>query len=115
MKVSCVGVKPAHSGGFLYEIRLLHRDAELSVSLGEAADDGEIWAQWREWARVFGLPALIERNDGVMAWNQEPAYATPKTSQRRSKKRRPAFIRRRFTRVGCAEVVHHEREIIART
>jgi hypothetical protein len=111
----CVALKPARSGGFLYEIRLAHRDAELSVSLAEAADDSEIWADWRSWARFFGLPALIERNDGLVDW----AKASGTTNQswltaRRVKKRRPGFIARRFTPAGAPGVVHREPEIIAR-
>ena len=111
----CVALKPTHSGGFFYEIRLAHRDAELSVSLAEAADDREIWADWRSWARFFGLPALIERNDGLVDWAKHPGTTSESwLSARRVKKRRPGFIARRFTPAGAPSAVHREPEIIAR-
>jgi hypothetical protein len=49
---------------FHYEIRLAHRDPDLSVTLQEASDDSEIQAEWRLWARFLGLPALVEREEG---------------------------------------------------
>jgi len=50
--------------GFHYEIRLVHRDPDLCVTLLEATDDSEIQAEWRLWARFLGLPTLVEREEG---------------------------------------------------
>jgi hypothetical protein len=49
---------------FHYEVRLVHRDPDLSVTLLEASDDSEIQAEWRLWARFLGLPTLVEREEG---------------------------------------------------
>ncbi len=50
--------------GFLYEIRLIHTDPDLCVALAQADDDLDVQAEWRLWARVLGLPALVERFEG---------------------------------------------------
>ena len=88
---------------FHYEIRLAHRDPDLSVTLHEANDDSEIRAEWRLWARFLGLPALVEREEGCT----EPDSAhlgevavTPTRARRRGKtitSRRPRFLTRRKT------------------
>ena len=111
----CVALKPTHSGGVGYEIRLAHRDADLSVPLAEAADDLDIWADWKSWARFFGLPALVERTDGMVRPGEarDGAAAGPVPAKRRSRRRRPAFITRRYTRQGAAAVVYRKAEIIA--
>ena len=90
-------------GIFHYEIRLAHRDPDLSVTLHEANDDSEIRAEWRLWARFLGLPALVEREEGCT----EPDSAhlgevavTPTRARRRGKtitSRRPRFLTRRKT------------------
>lgn len=121
----CVGLRRAHTGGVTYELRLAHRDAELSVSLAEAPDDREIWADWQSWARFFGLPTLIERNEGLVEWGHAPrgvaardASASPAASlpasRRRRKRRHAAFIDRRRGSSGVPGAIHREAEIIAR-
>jgi hypothetical protein len=57
-------VVSARDDGFTYEIRLIHADPDLCVALSRADDDLEIQAEWRLWARVLGLPALVERVEG---------------------------------------------------
>lgn len=112
----CVALRPTGSGEVGYEIRLAHRDADLSVSLAQAADDLDIWADWRSWARFFGLPALVERSDGMEApgpARDGAAVASAVPAKRRSRRRRPAFITRRYTRPGAAAVVYRKAEIIA--
>ena len=64
----CVGVRAGENGGFVYDLRLAHRDPDLSVLLTETVDESLIWAEWRQAAGYFGLPALIERNDGLEVW-----------------------------------------------
>ena len=89
-------------GIFHYEIRLAHRDPDLSVTLHEANDDSEITAEWRLWARFLGLPTLVEREDG----RAEPeraelgdASALRAKPRRRgaAMSRRPRFLTRRKT------------------
>jgi hypothetical protein len=88
---------------FHYEIRLAHRDPDLSVTLQEADDDSEIQADWRLWAKFLGVPALVEREGG----RAEPdgahmgAVALADTLARRRGKtisgRRARFLVRRKT------------------
>ncbi|MGO4872015.1 MAG: DUF6101 family protein [Roseiarcus sp.] len=54
----------ARADGFSYEIRLVHADPDLCVALAEANDDWDVHAEWRLWARVLRLPALVERVEG---------------------------------------------------
>jgi hypothetical protein len=96
-------LKALQDGSFHYEIRLAHRDPDLSVTLHEASDDSEVRAEWRLWARFLGLPALVEREEGCA----EPESAhlgevavTPAQARRRGKtitSRRPRFLTRRKT------------------
>ena len=93
----CVALKAGSSGAVaLSRSGSAHSDAELSVPLAEAADDSEIWADWRSWARFFSLPALVERNDGLAVWGRNPGLAALRRSG--ASKRRPcrAFLARRF-------------------
>jgi len=86
---------------FSYEVRLVHADPDLSVALAETSDDSDIQAEWRLWARVLGLPALVERAEGC----DEPDQALlgrvairPSAPRRRGKtilSRRPRFLARR--------------------
>ena len=48
-------------GRFHYEVKLLHRDPDLSVPLAEGEDVAAAEAQWREWVGFLGLPALVGR------------------------------------------------------
>jgi len=57
-------VAGARDDGFCYEIRLVHADPDLCVALGQADDDWDVQAEWRLWARVLGLPTLVERVEG---------------------------------------------------
>lgn len=52
---------------FHYEVRLTHRDPDLSVVLGEGEDLAAMEAQWREWVAFLRLPALAGRADSVDA------------------------------------------------
>ena len=89
--------------GFHYEIRLVHRDPDLCVTLLEAGDDSEIQAEWRLWARFLGLPTLVEREEGSAVPEQarlgEIAIARVR-ARRRGKtmtSRRARFLTRRKT------------------
>lgn len=108
----CVGVRAAENGGFVYELRLAHRDPDLSVLLDEALDEGRIWAGWRASAGFFGLPALVERNDGPELWGAS-AGATESRERRVRRRHRPGIVARRAVRPEALETVHREDEIIA--
>lgn len=113
-------LRPGGGDRLIYQVRLIHRDHDLSVLLDEAPDDRDIIADWRLWARVLGRPALVEREVGRF----EPASADPASGEefksiarrKRPLKRRPRFLtRRRVGRPTVEPVLHGEREIIART
>ena len=109
----CVGVRAGENGGFVYELRLAHRDPDLSVLLDEAIDETRIWAEWRASAGFFGLPALIERNEGPEVWGGVASGA--ESHDRRPKRRhRPGIVTRRAVRLEALETVYREAEIIAR-
>jgi hypothetical protein len=98
----------ARADGFCYEIRLVHADPDLCVTLAQADDDWDIQAEWRLWARVLRLPALVERVEG----RDEPdrpmlgKVAVRRSAPRRRGKtiaaRRPRFLTRR--KVGRPEL-----------
>ena len=109
----CVAVRATEDGGVLYELRLDHRDPELSVTLAEAREEREIWADWRTCAGYFDLPALVERNDGPELWT---APKCAESHARSSKlRRRPGIVTRRAVRLAALETVYDEAEMIART
>lgn len=111
----CMALEASQSGGFTYQIRLDHRDADLSVPLAEAPDDRDIWAEWHSWARFFGLPALVERNEGAAIWGPNPGLAQARAAaRRRVKRRRPGFMARRAAARGGAVVIHRDQELIGR-
>ena len=114
-------LRPGKGEAMTYQIRLVHADDDLCVLLDEALDDRNIIADWRLWARVLGLPALVERELGAFA----VAEATLDCSnvdtlcdrRLRPNKTRPRFLARRQPgRPIDGEAVYTgEREIIART
>jgi hypothetical protein len=101
-------VVDARDDGFAYEIRLVHADPDLSVALAETSDDSDIQAEWRLWARVLGLPALVERAEGCDEPDEQllgRVAIRPSTPRRRGKtilSRRPRFLARR--RLGRPEL-----------
>jgi hypothetical protein len=107
--------------GIVLKVRLAHRDPELDVVLFQAADDGDVTAEWQYWADYFGLPLLIAELDGSVTqpfptlgalYVGEPR---PRRMPAHIAKRRPRFLtRRRVGRQSDRPVVHCGREIIAR-
>ena len=101
-------VVDARDDGFAYEIRLVHADPDLSVALAETCDDSDIQAEWRLWARVLGLPALVERAEGCDEPDQKllGRVAIRSSEPRRRGKtilsRRPRFLTRR--KLGRSEL-----------
>jgi hypothetical protein len=93
--------------GYTYQLALAHRDGDLTVVLEEAPDNFDIVANWRAWARFFGLPALVERRLGIDELERPMvgAVIANRPSPRRRGKwitaRRPRFLVRR--KVGEAK------------
>jgi hypothetical protein len=88
---------------FHYEVRLVHRDPDLSVVLGEGDDLAAMDAQWREWVAYLGLPALAGRGETLDAPVNLSRAALPclAPNPRRQgdalRSRRPRFRKRRLT------------------
>jgi hypothetical protein len=111
-------VVDARGDGFAYEIRLVHADPDLSVALAETSDDSDIQAEWRLWARVLGLPALVERAEGCDEPDQQllgRVAIRPSAPRRRGKtilSRRPRFLaRRKLGRPGLCVKVEKAEEL----
>lgn len=90
------------AGAAFYRISLWHRDPELAVTLQEAADDRDVVADWRSWARFFRLPELVERAPGRIESAQPTlgAVSLGRGAQLRRRgaalsKRRPRLLMRR--------------------
>ena len=103
-------------------VYLEHRDSALSIELYAAENADDVVAEWRLWARVLGVPALVTGSDGKFS---EPfprlgsvlCRAPAQRRRRRSPlaRRRPRFLTRRRVGAKRAPLVHREREIIARS
>jgi hypothetical protein len=112
-------IASAREDGFSYEIRLVHADPDLCVALAQANDDWDIQAEWRLWARVLGLPALVERVEGrdepdrPMLGKVAVRRAAPRRRGKTITARRARFLTRR--KVGrpelCAQVIAGAREL----
>jgi hypothetical protein len=112
---------PTEGENEAYEVRLVHGDPDLSVTLYQTSSKAEGVPEWRLWARFFGLPPLVEgvlANDSAPAGRGAAVGEAPKVcrSVAVAATRWPRFLTRR--KVGRAErmqIVHRgEREIIAR-
>ncbi|MET0527346.1 MAG: DUF6101 family protein [Microvirga sp.] len=105
-------------------VMLEHRDPGLSVPLFVAADGKEISVEWRTWARVLGLPALVEDADGAL---RDPFDRLGRAAGTVKSPRRPGHtvtrarrgigrLRRKAGVLSADSIKVHacEREIIAR-
>ena len=92
-------------------LELLHADASLCVPLLVAHDLDNVAADWRDWAKLFGLPMLMVEADGSLS----SLDAAPSPQPRRSRtSKRPRFLMRRRTgSMGVAMRIEGA-EIIAR-
>jgi hypothetical protein len=94
-------VAALRDGRFQYEVTLLHRDPDLSVSLAKGCDRATIEARWRDWVRFLRLPALVGRTDAndveVSLGLSDPAGRKPSLRRRGRATlwRRPRFLTRR--------------------
>ena len=88
-------------GRFHYEVKLLHRDPDLSVPLAEGDDQAAAEAQWRDWVGFLGLPAFVGRTEsGVVQVNIEGVELARRLPSLRRRggavtSRRPRFLTRR--------------------
>jgi Family of unknown function (DUF6101) len=91
-----VNLRAITEGG-LFEIVLLHMDASLEIVLTRTADDTDVIAQWRGYARTLALPLLVEDNHGHLQPMEDHARFNPFPRRRGSplKNRRPRFLARR--------------------
>lgn len=98
---------------------LAHQDPALEVQLFHAADDCDVVAEWRGWARDLNLPLLLRTEDGdVPAEKRLGPLVVGATLARRAPRtlmaRRPKALRRRKAGTGGEHAIHRgEREIIA--
>jgi len=87
----------AEGTDFLYQVRLLHADPEMSVTLGECDREADARALWRRWAQALGLPRLVERAEDEIEVDR--SAADPKPFERRrgraTLRRRNRFLARR--------------------
>jgi hypothetical protein len=101
---------------------LQHKDPSLALPLFVSHEADDAFAEWRSWAKVLGLPLLVEE-DGALRepfarLGQVNIEAVKPRRRRRSalKRRRPTMpLRRAAGRITATTPVHRgEREIIAR-
>jgi len=102
-------------------VTLEHRDPGLTVPLFTAPDSTDLIAEWRLWARIFGMPLLVAGQDGKLhepfarlgAIRIAPACGRARRRGAVGKRRPRVLLRRKPGRPG-ATIIHREREIIAR-
>lgn len=112
-----VGLKVVELDGALaYEIALVHRDGDLDAPLTLCAAMAEAMDEWRQWARWFALPQLVESAPGVYASREEIVAARPRPRRRHHvlARRRTRFaLRRRPGETTRMQTTHRgEREIV---
>ena len=92
----------AEETDFLYQVRLLHADPELSVTLADGDDEAEVSAQWRRWAATFNLPLLVERAQGEYETDGDFVATIARRRGRATLNRRNRFLARR--KMGRADL-----------
>ena len=94
-----------------FQLVLVHHDNDLTVPLAQAGEENDLHAAWRDWARFFGLPTLVERTLGHDT-PERPALPAPRRRGSWITARRPRFLTRR--KAGDASrmtMVDKEREL----
>ena len=101
-------------GNVTVTLELMHEDEALSVPLLVANDLDDVAADWRDWARQFGLAMLMVEADGSVSTLDEPGSPRAAEERRKRASRRPRFlVRRRTGELGVSMKIGG-REIIAR-
>ena len=87
----------AEATDFLYQVRLVHADPELSVTLGDYDCESAARALWRRWAATLGLARLVERGDSDYEIDRSAAGGAPfaRRRGRATLRRRNRFLARR--------------------
>jgi len=92
-----LSVLVAEATDLLFQVQLLHADAEMTVTLGGCESELDARALWRRWAQALNLPRLVERAEGEIEIDRSPA--DPKPFERRrgraTLRRRNRFLARR--------------------
>jgi len=117
-----VAIRVALEGEAEVIVELAHKDPGLALPLFVSAEADDAFAEWRSWARVLGLPLLVEEEGAYrepFARIGQLRIDDPRPRRRRRsmlKRRRSSMVLRRCVgRIGAATPVHcGEREIIAR-
>lgn len=95
-------------------LELMHEDERLSVPLLVAHDLDDVAADWRDWARMFGLRMLMVEADGTVEALQSIGSPGQPLERRRRASKRPRFLlRRRSGSLGVTMRIDG-RELIAR-
>jgi Family of unknown function (DUF6101) len=99
-----VNLRAITEGG-LFEIVLLHMDASLEIVLTRTADDTDVIALWRDYARMLALPLLVEDNLGRLQPLEDHARLSPFPRRHGSplKNRRPRFLARRTMAISVMQ------------
>lgn len=103
-------------------VELAHKDPGLALPLFVSREADDAFTEWRSWARVLGLPLLVEEEGGLREPFERLGQLTiddvrPRRRRRSAlKRRRPSMsLRRAPGQITGAMPVHRgEREIIAR-
>jgi len=86
----------AAGGGF--ELALAHIDASLEVVITRTADDRDLVALWRGYARMLSLPLLAEDRQGRLhameAWGNDGPFARRRGSPLKNRRARFLATRR---------------------
>jgi hypothetical protein len=92
-----LSVLVAEATDFLYQVRLIHEDPDLCVTLADFGDEEAARALWRRWAAALRLPRLVERADGEFEIDRTPPGNQPfeRRRGRATLKRRNRFLARR--------------------
>ncbi len=109
-------------GGTVIAVVLAHKDPSLALPLFLSQDVDDALAEWRSWARVLGLPLLVEdegsyREPFTRMGDLQIDALRPRRRRHSALKRRRATmpLRRRTGQItGATPVYRGEREIIAR-
>jgi Family of unknown function (DUF6101) len=112
----------AGEGEAALAVVLAHKDPGLALPLFLSDEVDDVIAEWRSWGAVFGLPLLVEDEDGwrelfVQLGALRVGQVRPRRRRRSAlKRRRPSILLRRARGELTAHTPVHrgEREIIAR-
>jgi hypothetical protein len=81
---------------FLYQVKLVHADADLDVTLASFGDEAEARAAWRQWASALRLSRLVERSDASYEIDGAPTRSPIERRRGRATlRRRNRFLARR--------------------